>query len=72
MILLISRSCQPATTASAPTAPSDEPGDGDDAFSTCIIECICFCVCEREFVASNDKPQIVAYRYIIEASKDVP
>jgi hypothetical protein len=26
---------------------------------------------EREFVTSNDKPRIVAYRYIIEASIDV-
>jgi hypothetical protein len=26
---------------------------------------------EREFVTSNDKPRIVAYRYIIEASTDV-
>jgi hypothetical protein len=26
----------------------------------------------REFVTSNDKPRIVAYRYIIEASIDVP
>jgi hypothetical protein len=25
----------------------------------------------REFVTSNDKPRIVAYRYIIEASIDV-
>jgi hypothetical protein len=26
---------------------------------------------QREFVTSNDKPRIVAYRYIIEASIDV-
>jgi hypothetical protein len=26
---------------------------------------------EREFVTSNDKPRIVAYRFIIEASIDV-
>jgi hypothetical protein len=26
---------------------------------------------EREFVTSNDKPRVVAYRYIIEASTDV-
>jgi hypothetical protein len=31
-----------------------------------------FCFCHQiEFVTSNDKPRIVAYRYIIEASIDV-
>jgi hypothetical protein len=29
------------------------------------------CERKREFVTSNDKPRIVAYRYIIEASIDV-
>jgi hypothetical protein len=29
------------------------------------------CITQKEFVTNNDKPRIVAHRYIIEASIDI-